>query len=358
MAYEFRQEKLKTYILIASIFLLGAIILGQQLQHQNSNTAVKVKNLLSKQNKSPFKPWQQLIRTNRNVTRNDSATLLAPSGRALATNDVSELIIAEQSIEELADYINTNMANIDRYDLPLIEKNIEAAEIIIARVPDSYSAYKAKLISLLIKEAKFNQEIDDYEINGLLESMATFDFPRDTQTVKETILLVSSNNEIAQLNDKLGEVNLEKEEIESVYEAFDITTAEARVLEALHARLLIEEEELLEQIVLLERNASEMESGPGIINEDLVHIPFLRTLARNDFDQLISDAQDFIDQFPGSPIGYLYLVKALSMQGREEEALTAILNSSLSKDSLTQIQVRLEKLEELNPKYYWKMLKF
>ena len=340
-------------ILFLFFLLLGVFFIGNYIQHRKANgaadTAAKIKNILTKQTKTAPMPWKQLL---------GKSKALSPASVAEA-HEIPEYNLADQSMEDLANFLNSKMQQIDSQDLPSIQKNLEAAEIIISRVPDSYSAYKAKLISLLVKEAKFNQDIEDYEIDSLLTSMATFDVSSNTNAIREAILIAGANNEIYQLEAQLADIILEKEEIELQQASTDLNSDEIHLFEGMTTNLLGKEQELFEKIVALERNMSDSESlSPDVHNEDIVHIPFLRLLARNDYAEVINNATTFIEQFPYSPIGHLYLIHTLRLLGRDDEALIVILNSQLNKESLFQIQEHLDDFTDLDPKNYWKLLKF
>ncbi|HAZ13603.1 MAG: hypothetical protein A2X86_13810 [Bdellovibrionales bacterium GWA2_49_15] len=341
----------KTFtIIFISFSLLAGFFLNNIISQEKENTAADVQAILSRKIKTMPVLWRQLLLSKR-------ATVLAPASVTIP-EESTLTSISEQTTEELAQFLDSTMKNIDGNNLSTIEKNIEVADTIIARVPDSYSAYKAKLISLLVKEAKFKVEVEDDEINSLLEIMATFDVASSAQAIKEAILITGTGNEILQLQEKLADLAIEEEQLALEYAALDINSPEARLLDAEQAKLLADEQELFEKILALEHNnADEPLSGNGL-NEDLVHIPFLRALAKNDFDEVLRIAQDFTDQFPNSPIGYYYLIKTLSILGRDTEALSVIINSPLSKDSLFKIQENLDNFSDKDPQLYWQMLRF
>ncbi len=361
MGEETSKKRQYLYGLILFSILFSVLIFNVS-QHKRICQPVVIKRILSKKNRPTPKLWKELLGHGRRIAENDPRQISMPVSRVETIKTLSDTPIAEQSTETLANYLNSYMRKIDSQDLVSLQKNIAVADEIILRAPESYSGHKAKLIMLLVQEAKFKQKIEDYDVNSLLSSMADFDVSHNTQAIKEAILISNANNEIQKLDDDLTDIYGEKEDLEMQLSSMDLeqlSSATAQFLKNRLAYLSVEEQRLFERIIILERNIEEGELLPAnALNEDLIHIPFLRMLARSDFDEVISNAENFIDQFPDSPIGYFYLVKTLRILDREDEALTLILNSGLSKEALSAIQMNLERFENVDPRAYWKMLKF
>ncbi|MCB0356722.1 MAG: hypothetical protein KDD40_06925, partial [Bdellovibrionales bacterium] len=124
--------------------------------------------------------------------------------------------------------------------------------------PDNYAFYKKKILILLTQEIKFHQAIDVQVYEDLYDQMLEF---TDFQSVPE-----DNSNSVKDTNG-------------------------------------LQAPELLG------------------IDQDLVHIPFLRWAALSEFTELYSMAQDYIDTYPNSYIGYFYRSEALWRQGEQEAAI-------------------------------------
>ncbi|RPJ68893.1 MAG: hypothetical protein EHM20_17015 [Alphaproteobacteria bacterium] len=106
---------------------------------------------------------------------------------------------------------------------------------------------------------------------------------------------------------------------------------------------------------------SQLDSGfteDQYLNEDIVQIPFLRLMAKDDFDGVIDNAENFIEQFPNAPDGYYFLIKAYELTGRHDDALRVREDPRLSNETLSIVQKRLKDFPNLDPKKYWKNLNF
>jgi tetratricopeptide (TPR) repeat protein len=57
---------------------------------------------------------------------------------------------------------------------------------------------------------------------------------------------------------------------------------------------------------------------------DIARLPFLRQMALGDYEVLMAEAEDYIDEFPDSPTGYQFLAQGLWRTGEKAEALQAL----------------------------------
>ncbi len=94
------------------------------------------------------------------------------------------------------------------------------------------------------------------------------------------------------------------------------------------------------------------------VDSDLIHLPFLRLSALGDLDTLEIAAQEYIDAFPESYVGHLYLAEALWKKGDQETAVVAFkngLSSYLTNEMTAEILNRiflapaLERIYEIKP---------
>lgn len=365
MGQETQQNRKLLYVIIAILFVLSAFFFKFAREQKRENNALKIK-LITLNKTRTITPWERLI-------SRPQISPTAPKEKAIedivttqASSTIAPPIVATQSegpiqnlsTQELATSLGKRMSEIKSQDLANIQKNIEIANEIISREPDSYSAYKAKLISLLTMEGKLNQEIDDSELNGILETMASFDLTNDSVTRKEAALISNTTKELISLEDQLQQVSSERLFIEEQLELVDPNSPEIRALEIERQNLLSKEEEAANRIGILNNNLETGFPEEQFLDEDIVQIPFLRMMAKNDYEGVIDNAESFIEQFPNSPDGYYFLIKAFEATGRSEDALRVIQNSRLPTDAQNTLQRRLQNTSLLNPQKYWERLRF
>ena len=274
---------------------------------------------MAPEKKRAIKPWTSLI-----------------NQKKLTPNQVTPL--AEIPTSELAESLQSGLRNIDNTNLKTLQKNIDIANEIINREPESYSAYKGKLMSMLIIEGKFNQAIDEAEVENLLETMARFDIKTEESARNEALLISNTNNEIRLATEKLNEIALQEDTVNTDFEQDEVFRRE---------EAQIEEIERL-QVKLNRATVSE----DNYINEDIVQIPFFRMMAKNDFEQTITNAENFIEKFPDSPYGHFFLVNALNSLGQREEALNIL------KELPENLQNKIQIYDQSYFKDYWKKLFF
>lgn len=346
------------YFLIFALILITFFTTKFYLKKKNENHALKLKILTLKQEKRKPKPWSRLLAP-------ATVTILPVSpknsSRPLPIADESNpsVPLSHLSLQELANLLNEHIGKIKSYALKDLEKTIEVADEILSQDPDTYSAYKAKLIALLIKEAKFKKAIDEGEINSLLEEMATFDLSSDSVMRAESSLMSNAEQEITYQAERINLLTLERVSLEDQLALLNEEDLLFRSLEARRADLLYQEDEANYRMANLQK-AIEQDTYLEVeyLNEDVVHIPFLRLMAQNDFTGVILSAEKFIEQFPSSSIGYFYLARALERTGRNEEAIEMLAKSSLSnkEQSLLLEKINLDRTED--PEDYWKRLSF
>lgn len=342
-------------VLVAGLLIVVIVFLGKFFFHQSAeNKALRLKILSMSENKKIAKPWSAL------TSQTSALTAPAQAPVASATQaDVpkeEELPLADQDVQKLATTLSTQMKRPRNLDEKALDQNIAIADEIISREPDSYSAYKAKLISLLVKEGKFNQSASEEEVESLLENMAQFNIGSDKMARREAALMANSNVELNQIDDELNALAEEKQSLESRLNTLDANSPE---LAEANRRL----DEIEEKETMLFSNAQAIEQGLAsstdqMVNEDIIEIPFMRMLAKNDYEGVINNAQTFIEQFPGSPSGYYYLMRAMELQGQKAEALSVIQNSQLPPETRNNLLQRLESEGSSDPKNYWQKLSF
>lgn len=370
---EFQKNRKLIYAIMIFAVLTAALTFKFYRDQKKENQALKIKILTLNKTRS-ITPWEGLIsRSQISPTSNPSeiqkdevstklsSTITSPitptsSAKAITLSD--DRPIQNLSTTELANALDLRMIEMKSLDQQGLEKNIEIADEIISREPDSYSAYKAKLVSLLVLEGKFNQEIEDNEVFEILETMASFDLSGDIATQREAILIRNATDELSKLESAINDIATKRQALEAEMELLEPNTPENRAAEIERLNFLRSEEETASKIV--ELNA-ELESGfteDQYLNEDIVQIPFLRLLAKEDYEEVIDNAQSFIEQFPNSPEGYYFLIKAYELTGRNDDALRVNEDPRLSTATLNIVRQRLKDFPNFDPKKYWEKLNF
>lgn len=347
-------------LIITFIFMLilAGFLAKFYLQQKKENSALRIKLISMSANKRVPTTWQQLSTNKTASTTSTSQPSKAANVPAAEAPEVANVPLPDQPLENLVSELNGNMRTVQTLTPEMLDRNIQLADEILSREPASYSAYKAKLISLLVKEGKHNQEIDDAEVDGLLETMAGFDVNTDVVARREAALLSNANNQLATYQDNLLSVATERNNIDQQMQNLDPSSDEWAVLNEQRAELLKQEEAAGYQLNQFENTVQTSLQDDSYLNEDVVEIPFMRLMAKNDFDAVIENSESFIEQFPTSVSGYYYLVKALEFQGRQDEVAAVISSSQLSPEAQSTLQARLEQTSGTNPKNYWERLRF
>ena len=346
----------KILIVVAVMLAIILILLTKlYLNQRTENQALRLKILSMSENKKTPKAWSQLTARAQTITTSAPAVLETVSTPQLAV-EVNDEPLANQETAELAAKLDGQMKKSKNLDLNTIEKNIAIADEIISREPDSYGAYKAKLISLLVKEGKFNQSLDEVEVASLLESMAQFNINSDKITRRESSLIGSTSNEVRAVELQIEELVRSREVLESQLAVYDANSPELAELNTQLDQLEAQELQLLGNIDNLQ--ASLENNTAQLVNEDVVEIPFMRMMAKNDYEGVVDNAQSFIEQFPNSVNGYFYLVRALELQGEKDQARAVLQNAQLPQDAQKSLIQRLENESSQNPQAYWQKLSF
>ena len=327
------------------IWLLFAFYLYSNQKKENLALRLKVK-LLSQEKIKPL-PWAPLLeKPNKKIELRGTKGQKKPQENTVQTN------LESQSTQALATDLNRMLQDIQKQKLEEINDAIRVADEIIAREPMVFSAYKAKLILLLTKEASHAQAADDGEIERVLDEMAYFDLTDEEALRKEAFILSRTNSKINALEKGIRDREEELarlEEGEREEKGIDVKK-----------ELLFREIEL--QTAEVQKLEEELENGemstPDFLNEDLVEIPFQRALAHGEYDRVVEDSEDYIQAFPASLVGYYYLIRALELKGDEAAVLDAITNAELSDDTSKRLELRLKQSKGEDPKNYWKHLKF
>lgn len=353
------QTNRRLLVVVAALLTVIAIFLGKfYFQQKAENKALRLKILSMSENRRAPKPWSSLT-----APTVSSSALAAPaiaptqSTQENATDASAETpALSDQDTQSLAGALTNQMRRPRNLDTKTLDQNIAIADELISREPDSYGAYKAKLISMLVKEGKFNQPADESEIESLLEDMAQFNISNDNIARREAALIANTNADIENIDNQLNALAQEKETIESQLNGL---SADSPELAAATDRLVqIEDQELVLMSNVEALEAELANNTAQVTNEDVIEIPFMRMLAKNDYDGVVSNAQAFIDEFPNSPSGYFYMVRAMELQGQRVEALNLIQNSRLAPDVQSTLLQRLQNETSQDPKNYWQKLSF
>ncbi len=365
--YQSKIENRKYYYLLFALIIVGAFAAKFYFSQKRENQALRLKiMMLNKERRKP-KPWGRLlspapVKTTATTQIQDTvstgaAATLREGTRIESTPSNDDL--AGKTTEELANLLNLRMARIKLVNFNEIQRTIQIADEIIAREPDSYAAYKAKLISLLVEEGKFSIPIDDNEVNSLLESMAAFDLSSDSVTRKEAALVSNANKEINQLAEQLNKISNQQLDVQNQMGLIGVDDPEYKILQQRNDALNFQETETMNKLTSLQ-DAVDNDAFPEeeYINEDVVQIPFMRMMARNDYSGVLENAETFVQQFPTSPIGYFYLILSLEKLGRKEEALDVIAKANLSTNDQNLLLQKLNFARSENPKNYWQKLNF
>ena len=348
----------------ALMLILAGFLLKFYVDQKKENSSLRIKLLTMASNRKQPTTWKQLTtrtetqnqKQNKNQTQTNTQIQTPPAQSSLA--EAEKIPMADRPLEDLVAELNINMRSVQAAAAKDLDHNIELAEEIISREPGSYAAYKAKLISMLIKEGKYNQDLDDGEVNSVLESMAGFDVTTDSVARREAALLSNANNQLMIYQDQLRSVSQERVTLDDQIESLDPNSPEASLLMAQRQELLAQEEAASIQLNQFQNTVQTSLADDSYLNEEIVEIPFMRALAKNDFDTVEDDASAFIEQFPTSVSGYYYLIRALEFQGRNEEIPEIIASSQLSADAQKTLQDRLDQNRSNDPKKYWQRLNF
>ncbi len=206
------------------------------------------------------------------------------------TTKVVEVELPQPSIDsmdvaQISNELIYQMSQVGELSEQGLEKNIEFANSLISEEPENYSAYKSKMISLLLLEVKFQKVVELETYEDLMDEMLSFSGINPEDDIR------------AQIQEELGRENLSSDELVD-------------------------------------------------LDHELLHIPFLRLSALKDYDNMAEISLEYIAEFPDSYLGYLYLAESYWKSGDEPEAM-AILSEKMDLEvDENLIQKFLESSEE------------
>lgn len=231
-----------------------------------------------------------------------------------------------------------------KYSTDELTESLDTADELISMDPNVFSSYKAKLILLLVDEGKKGKRIWTEEIEDLLLTMASFDVASNESLRDEAILIASANLKLGELAEDL---DLLEESWQGAIDDREELMYELSILDKLDEIDFLEEE--VEDKIL---------KSQSYVSEDLIELPLLRNLAFEDYDSVIDNSLALLRIYPDSVSGYFYLIRALELEGRHEEAYEFLEDVDFSPEEMLQLEKRLLNSRNESPKNYWRNLRF
>ncbi len=220
----------------------------------------------------------------------DDCLPLIPPFRAFVIRHLraDSIDFGQMELADLANQLFGGFVELKHTPEEEIQRNIQIADAIITKDPDFYPAYKAKLLSLLVEELKFGgaQDLEAYQ--KLYDELLSFRGTNQQETI---------------LNEALLQQGQETPAIE----------------------------------------LADMDA-------DLVHIPFLRLSTLNDIEGLAEMAQEYVDTYPNSYIGYMYLAEAAWKSGDQASAINifkTVLGKEATDETVLNVLSRLQSKKPL-----------
>ena len=251
------------------------------------------------------------------------------------------------NLEELLD---VKMNKIDSMTSNELESVLNIVEELILRDADNFKARKAKLVILLVKENKFQEKIDDYDFNSILEDMASFNLTTDVVSRREAALISISNYDREEL------LGLEQELGEELWVMLNTDPPVSEEIMQLKLNELKRVGAALDHMD--EKLSANIDNNLNSPIEDLVEISFWRNLSRGDFEGVISDSSELVDRFPHSLTGYFFLIRSLELSGRSSEVYRVLEESALTPVEHQFLQARLEESSWEKPTDFWKKIRY
>jgi hypothetical protein len=352
----FLKNRKVLYSFIVILAVATGVLTNSFIDQRSANRALRARIIFLNKERRVAKPWSEILKpaggvaaSSSQATPLQSVIVKPPASESVANASLS---LTDLSTQELAASLNAKMSEVKNLKKEDLEKMIEMADEVILREPSSYTAYKVKLISLLIKEGKFKEEIEDAQIDELLETMASFD------TSGRENIIVSAEAEQIELENRVNGLYAEIEENYSLLQNMDKNSPEAIELELRQQDISNQYKEANNALLASNKALEQALYGQENINRDLVEIPFLRMMAKNDYDGVIENAQNFIEEFPTSTDGYFYLVRAYEKQGMTDQAQSVINGANLNSQSLDALNKRIQNSRQENVQNYWQGLRF
>lgn len=213
-----------------------------------------------------------------------------------------------------------------------LNQSVQAADAVIAYDPDVYVAYETKLAAMLLSEARFGTQVDDGAYAEVLGTMSSF---RQTADKEDTVNALATRRE---------ELTSEQSEIAASLDG--VAGRRGEIADELKARapgtqsgedgmaLLIEDRALEQQRRELKASYDEIDHEleaealhePDGSDPTLVRVPFMRLLAKGDYSDLADAANEFMEEYPNSPLGPYYLAQAYWRTGQRDQAEVVIKN--------------------------------
>ena len=342
--------KNKTIVILLSFLLitLSSYFLYKYQAVKRDNLSLELRLKMALQKKKKAQAWTELTEkapSKSNVENTREKAIEAKVNIKIKKETIPTKLVdvRELETEELANKLQVSLKRHWKLDLKELERNIEIVDELLSRNPNVYSSYKAKLVLTLSKE-NLQGEYDDSTVEEILFNMSEFDVLSDKVLRKEAFLIAKTNMQADEL-------------------FYEIEDLEAEILrqsdEELAQKLEYELNQKLDELNLIENQLEEgVLDEEDFLNEDLVEIPFLRSLAKEDYELVIENAESFLDEFPNSTSGHFFLLRALVLSDRNEEANDYIENLDLDESKMEDLKTRLNSSRNDDPATYYKNLRF
>jgi hypothetical protein len=338
---------------ILSIIILAAMIIFTKPYWEGnySNRARRVKSITMDSVKKTPKPLVKVFTEKTKNIKAEAASSTPPT--ELEKKPESEdLELSNLSTQELVIRLTQRMKTPVEISNEELEQISLIADELIVREPEIYQAYKAKLFSLLVREGKFKESIEDLDVDSLLETMASFSINNREN------LIVDITSEEESLNIDATELYSQIEENYMNMQVMDPNTPEYFELERVQQELTNQYKDSIDRLDANQKNQQEAQSAEMAINRDIVEIPFMRMMAKSDYDGVIQNAENFIEEFPNLADGYYYLYKAYEAQGANEKAQQLFEDINRNPQVKAAFQEKLENFQNFNLQTYWQTLRF
>ena len=322
---------------------LSSYFLYKYQEVKKENLVLQLKLKAMAKNKKSSVSWKEVgsISTQKKIINEDNNAKNEINNNK-SIKDEALVDIRDLATEQLMNDLEKDLKRHWKLTEKKLNRNLEIVDELLTRNPNVYSYYKAKLILLLSKENLENSY--DPSVDDVLVSMSEFDLTTDKTLKREAFL-------IAQSNDKADELF---SEVLNLEDQLELETNEEDILD-LRAQIALKTSQL-------DTIEDELESGllddSDYLNEDLIEIPFLRSLSKGDYDAVIENAESLVSEFPNSVSGHYYLIKALELSGEDLAALEYIEELELSETKINMLKERLRKSKNIDPGEYLKKIRF
>lgn len=339
------QAREKKLIYFMAFIFISLVIIS--LKSTTLNQTKSLKNFGVLLNPQPSKIH---LSNDENIEQKVTTTAAAP---------ITEMPLkTAQPLQAPRESLALRIQSINSQSLDDLQRNIEMADLLISKTPEVAFPYKAKLMSLIYAEGKYQVQINDDDIKFLLAQLVHLDETNESILSKETALAENAQNEINTLDKKIEDYEYQREMIELELETSDIDYDRYENLTKARADILTKEDEIMQKSVLLQVSVDNTYfPDESYINEDLAQIPFQRQLAKGEFNDAILNAHLFINEYPNSPIGYFYLIRAYELSNQFAEALEVMQDEHLTDEVRLKLEDKLQQEQGNNPENYWQNIK-